>query len=182
VNIEFPANTPAEQAIVDYATGVANSYYADEAEVRAATSSGSSNLEITASSYASGNRETGTQTVVLKAYQFMSGAAHPNVSYKSFSSENATGQPITFESLFRPGTKPLDAIMPIVVKQISADIGQPFELPAAAGLNPANYQNFAITDDALIFFFGKDQLVVPSGDFTVTVPRNAVAGMLSPGI
>lgn len=182
VDIVFPSNTPEQQAIVDYVTGVANDYYKNETEVRAGTSSGTSTLNITATSYTSGTPSAGTQTVVLKAYQFMNQAAHPNLWYKSFSFNNATQKPITFDSLFQPGTKPLDVIMPIVVKQISTEIGEPFEMADGAGLDPANYQNFAITNDSLIFFFGKDQLAVPTGDFTVTIPRNAVANLLSPGI
>lgn len=182
VNIEFPSKSPQEQAIVDYATNVANNYYEVETAARNNTPSGLSELEVTATSYASGTPEAGTQTVVLKSYQFIGGAAHPNISYKAFASTNPTGTPITFDSLFRPGTKPFDVIVPIANNQISADVGQPFTMDAAVGHDPANYQNFAITNDALIFFFDKDQLAVPTGDFQVSIPRSAVATMLNPGI
>jgi len=42
-------------------------------------------------------------------------------------------------------------------------------------MDPARYQNFAITDDAVIFYFGRGELL-PSyaGATSVSVPRAAI--------
>jgi len=183
VDIVIPAESPLEQPIIDYATKTYNDYYATETPTRANPNPiGASRLEITGTSYTSGTAPAGTQTVVLKTYQNISGTAHPMTWYKAFPFNNATRAPITFETLFVPGAKPLDVILPIVNQQISAAAGAPFEADPAYGSDPANYQDFAITDDAVIFFFGKDQLRAATGDFQVSVPRSAIAPMLSPGI
>ena len=48
----------------------------------------------------------------------------------------------------------------------------------SAGLDPSHYQNFAITDDAVIFFFGRAELL-PSyaGATSVSVPRTAIPAL-----
>jgi len=62
-------------------------------------------------------------------------------------------------------------------------VGQPVTIDPAAGLDPANYQSFAITNDAVIFFFDRDELVPAYGTTAqVSVPRSAIADMLNPGI
>ncbi len=44
---------------------------------------------------------------------------------------------------------------------------------------PAKYQEFALTDDSLIFFFGQGEIMPGAGGaLQVTVPRSAVAPML----
>lgn len=183
VDIEFPANTPLEQAVVDFATKTANDYYAAEAPAREDPSPmGPSELTVTSTAYTSGVAPAGTQTVVLKVFQNISGTAHPMTWYKAFPYNNATHAPITFDTLFVPGVKPLEVILPIVNQQISASAGEPFDADPALGLDPANYQNFAITDDAVIFFFDKDALRAATSDFQVSIPRSAIASMLSPGI
>jgi hypothetical protein len=183
VDIEFPANTPLEQGIVDFATKTYNDYYATEAPTRANPNPDfPSELKVTGTAYTSGAAPTGTQTVVLKTFQNISDTAHPMTWYKAFPYNNATKAPITFDTLFTPGAKPLDVILPIVNQQISASAGEPFEADPAAGYDPANYQNFAVTDDAVVFFFDKDELRAATSDFQVSVPRSAIAPMLSPGI
>ncbi|WP_345229353.1 RsiV family protein [Mycolicibacterium helvum] len=183
VDIEFPANTPLEQEVVDFATKTANDYYATEAPTRADPNpAGSSELRVTGTAYTSGTAPAGTETVVLKTVQNISGTAHPMTWYKAFPYNRATQAPITFDALFAPGVKPLDVILPIVNEQISTSSGEPFAADPAAGHDPANYQNFAVTDDAVIFFFDKDELRAATSDFQVSVPRSAIAPMLSPGI
>jgi hypothetical protein len=48
------------------------------------------------------------------------------------------------------------------------------------GLDPQNYQNFAITDDSVIFFFGQGELLPEAaGASQANVPRSAVAALLA---
>ena len=47
-----------------------------------------------------------------------------------------------------------------------------------ADLDEKTYQNFALTDDAVIFFFGQDQVVMDNaGPHKVTVPRAELASL-----
>ena len=53
-------------------------------------------------------------------------------------------------------------------------------MPPAAGLDPETYQNFAITNDSLIFFFSQGQVLPESaGAVQVTVPRAPIEAMLA---
>jgi hypothetical protein len=54
------------------------------------------------------------------------------------------------------------------------------EVPQGVGLDPTNYQNFAVTNDELIFFFSQGELLAESaGPVQATVPRAAVAPLLA---
>ena len=66
--------------------------------------------------------------------------------------------PITFDTLFKPGTKPLDVIYPAVEQDLQKQQGVIDGIPPSVGLDPSKYQNFAITDDSLIFFFSQGEL------------------------
>ena len=137
-------------------------------------------LDITAQAYRSGTPDRqGTQSVVLEIFQDV-GGAHPVTWYKSFNYNLDTRQPITFDNLFKPDTKPLPVIFPIVLQQLEKETGQPSVIPEGDGLDPSHYQNFALTNDELIFFFGQGELL-PSvaGANVVRVPRTAVAPMLA---
>ena len=49
-----------------------------------------------------------------------------------------------------------------------------------ADLDEKAYRNFAITDDAVIFFFGQNQVVPDNaGPHKVAVPRSELASMLA---
>jgi hypothetical protein len=179
INMVFPSNVPQEQAIVDYLTKVNNDFDPKHGTLDAPVPSQA--LDVTSTSYNSGTPQTGTQTVVVKVYQNL-GGPYPTTWYKGFSYNNAAKAPITFDSLFALGTKPLEVIMPIVQQQMSSEAGQPITITPDVGLDPANYQNFAITNDAVIFFFDKNQMH-PAYDATeVSVPRTAIATMLKAGI
>lgn len=183
VDVVIPAGSPQEQAIIDYVGSAVDLFEAD------AGPSGTLDdplpleaLEVSSTQYTSGAPGSGTQSVVVKLYQSLRIAPHPATWYKSFNYNNATKAPITFDTLFRPGTKPLEAIMPIVARQMSDAAGQPITIEPSTGLDAANYHDFAITDDAVIFFFGKNQIHPAYDAIEVSVPRSAIADMLNPGI
>jgi hypothetical protein len=49
-----------------------------------------------------------------------------------------------------------------------------------SGLDPSKYENFAITDDSLVFFFSQGELLPESaGALQVTVPRAPVDAMIA---
>jgi hypothetical protein len=115
-----------------------------------------------------------TRSVVLKFFQDL-GGAHPSTWYKAFNYNLGTKQPITFDTLFAPGTTPLDSIFPLVQRELEHQTALGVAVSPGAGHDPTNYQNFAITDDQLIFYFAQGELL-PSfaGATQVQVPRSAI--------
>ena len=112
--------------------------------------------------------------MVLTLFQAI-GGAHPTTWYKAFTYDVDRGRPMTFETLFAPDADALATIFPIVQRQLESTSGLSGAIADRDGLDLAHYQNFAITDDALIFFFGRGELL-PSyaGATSVRVPRTAI--------
>jgi hypothetical protein len=124
-------------------------------------------MDVTSETFSSAQ----TQSVVLKIFQDV-GGAHPTTWYKAFTYDLGQRRPVTFESMFPAGTKPLDAIFPIVRSELERQTGLIGVISPGDGMDPSHYQNFAITDDAVIFFFGQGELL-PSdaGATSASVPR-----------
>src|SRR5204863_434661 len=100
--------------------------------------------------------------------------------YQAFNWDVGRKAPITFATLFKPGTKPLDVIYPVVEQYLQKQQGLIDGIPPSVGLDPAKYQNFALTDDALLFFFGQGELFAESaGPVEASVPRATVAALLA---
>jgi hypothetical protein len=177
--MSFPNDYPDQQALVKY-LNQSRDGFVNVAEDPDAYSL-PYELDADGAGYRSGSLlpGTGTRSVVFTTYQNV-GGAHPQTYYESFNWNLATNAPITFESLFKPGTKPLDVIYPEVNRLLGAEQGQVDPIGKTEGQDPANYQNFALTDDSLIFFFSQGEMFPESaGPVQVSVPRLAVAPMLA---
>jgi hypothetical protein len=179
VDMTFPANYPQQQAVVDYLNHVLTDY--QEASGPAESRTSPHALDVTGTRYSSGAPHDGTQSVALKVYQNV-GAAHPLTWYKAFNYDTGTRAPLTYDQLFRPDAKPLEVVLPIVQQDLTRQFGQQVTVPPETGLDPANYQNFAVTNDAVIFFFDKDQLLPAIEAAEVSVPRTAIAPLLTAGV
>jgi hypothetical protein len=172
LNMTFPADYPDEQALTDYITQNRDGF------VNVAQSSGGRDqpyqMEATTEQRTSGQPPHNTRSVVLKFFQDL-GGAHPSTWYKAFNYNLGTNQPITFDNLFPPGTTPLDSIFPLVQRDLARQNGMGAAIFPSAGLDPSHYQNFAITDDQLIFYFAQGEML-PSfaGPTQAQVPRNAI--------
>jgi hypothetical protein len=128
---------------------------------------------VTAKTYRSGKPDSGTQSLVLHIDNDtgLANEGHPNTMLEAFNFDLGKHAPITFDTLFKPGTKPLEVLNPIVRRELHAP---------AADLNEKTYQAFAITDGAVIFFFGQNQVVQDNnGPHKVTVPRTELASLLA---
>ncbi|OBK27866.1 hypothetical protein A5634_22005 [Mycobacterium asiaticum] len=171
LDMTFPVDYPDQQALTDYVTQNRDGF------VNVAQGSGRRDqpyqMDATSDQHSSGQPPR-TRSVVLKFFQDL-GGARPSNWYKAFNYNLATKQPITFDNLFAPNTNPLDAIYPIVQRELEHQSGLGVAISPGAGHDPTNYQNFAITDDALIFYFAQGELL-PSfaGATQVQVPRNAI--------
>jgi len=168
MDIRYPLDYPDEQAIADYVNQARAGF------VTLAQTPGSLNLpyemDVTAESF----RSRQTQSVVLTLFQNV-GSAHPTTWYKSFTYDTAGGSPVSFDQLFAPGTQPLKTIFPMVAERLEQQTGLAGAVSTGDGMDPAHYQNFAITDDSLIFFFGRAEML-PSyaGESSVALPRDAL--------
>ena len=167
MDLRFPIDYADEQAIVDYLTQNRDGF------VNVAQP-GSRNLpyemDVTAQTFSSEQ----TQSVVLKIFQDV-GGAHPTTWYKAFTYNLGQRKPVTFETLFPAGTKPLEAIFPIVRTELERQTGLTGVISTGDGMDPSHYENFAITDDAVVFFFGQGELL-PSdaGATSASVPRTSL--------
>lgn len=168
MDMTFPLNYPDEQAIVDYLAQTREGFLN---VVRTPDPRNAKyQMDVTAESFQSAQ----TRSVVLTLFQDV-GSAHPTTWYRSFTYDVGKGRPVTFDTLFAPDAKPLDAIFPIVQRTLEGETGLAGSISPGDGRDPSHYQNFAITDDSVIFFFGRAELL-PSyaGATSVTVPRNAI--------
>ena len=177
LDITFPNDYPDQQALTAYLTQARDGF------VNVSEMPGSYNLPYELDAKGTGYRTDsptgGTRSVVFTMWQNV-GGAHPQTWYKSFNWDLGKKAPITFDTLFKPGTKPLDVIYPAVEQYIQKQQGLIDGIPPSVGLDPAKYQNFALTDDSLIFFFGQGELFAESaGPVEASVPRATLAPLLA---
>ena len=171
LNMSFPADYPDGQALADYITQNRDGF------VAVAQSSGGRDqpyqLEATTDQHSAG-QPPHTRSVVLKFFQDV-GGARSSIWYKAFNYNLGTKQPITFDNLFPPGAPALDAIFPIVQRDLERQTPLGAAVLPSTGRDPSHYQNFAITDDQLIFYFAPGEMLPAlAGPLQAQVPRNAI--------
>ncbi|WP_301148599.1 esterase [Mycobacterium simiae] len=172
LNLVFPADYPDQQSLTDYITQNRDGFLA------VAQTSGPRDqpyqMEATTEQHNAGQPPHNTRSVVLKFFQDV-GGSHTSTWYKSFNYNLGTKQPITFDTLFAPNTSPLDAIFPLVQRDLDRQNAFGAAILPSSGRDPAHYQNFAITDDQLIFYFAPGELLPAfAGAKQAQVPRNAI--------
>lgn len=177
LDFTFPAQYPDQRAVTDYLKQARDGF------VNVSDMPGSRGLpyvlDAKGTGYRSGLPLVGTESLVFEVYQNV-GGAHPLTWYEAFNWNLLTKAPITFDSLFKPGTKPLDVIVPAVNDDLFKSQGVLAAIPEGAGLDPSNFQNFALTDDKVIFFFSQGEILAESaGPTQASVPRAALAPMLA---
>jgi hypothetical protein len=172
LTMTFPVDYPDQQALTDYITQTRDGF------VNVAQSSGGRDqpyqMEATTEQHSSGWPPHNTRSVVLKFFQDL-GGARPSTWYKAFNYNLGAARPITFDTLFAPGTTPLDSIFPIVQRELERQNALGAAILPSVGLDPSHYQNFAITDDQLIFYFAPGEMLPAfAGAAQAAVPRNAI--------
>jgi hypothetical protein len=132
-------------------------------------------LAIAGTAYRSGTPEAGTRSVVLAMNSDF--GAHPVSSFKAFDYDLTKRAPITFDTLFKPGSNPLQVLSPIVKRELEkrgVTVEAPFDHPGVDA-----YQNFAVTDGAVIFFFAQGEMLPQvAGPQRVSVPRTEIESLL----
>jgi hypothetical protein len=129
-------------------------------------------------SYRSGTAESGTASAVFEIYG--DSGAHPVTEFQSFNYDVGTHAPITFDTLFKPGADPVAVLDPIVQREMDRQ-WQGYGGPAPRNtLGARTYQNFALTDDAVIFYIPQGMwLAEVGGAKRVSVPRSELASVLA---
>jgi len=177
VSISFPSNYPDMKSVTEFVSKARDQFLNS-----AKSSTPRDNpyaLEITASTYNSVVPPRGQLSMVLKVYQNV-GGPYPQQSFKSFVWDQAFRKPVTYETLWQPDKDPLPVVFPVVQADVEKQVGKPVAIAPEAGLNPANYQNFAITNEGVIFFFSRDTLLPGAfGAMQVLVPRSVVDPLLA---
>lgn len=172
LDMTFPVDYPDEQALTDYINQNRDGF------VNVAQTSGPRDqpyqMELTSEQYHSGQPPGGTRSVVLKVFEDL-GGPRPSTFYKGFNYDLEQHKAITFDTLFAPNSKPLDAIYPIVQRELGRQNGLGATVPPGSGLDSSHYQNFGISDDELTFYFAPGELLPPfAGASQARVPRNAI--------
>ena len=174
LDMSFPNDYPDQQALTAYLTQTRDGF------INVSRMPGSWNLpyqlDAKGTGYHAGPPTGGTQSVVFEVYQNV-GGAHPQTFYQAFNWDNVKRAPITFDTLFKPGSQPLEVLNPAVRRELDKHGAGPLSLN---DLGVDAYQNFAITDDAVIFFFNQDGLLTHvDGPLQVDVPRNQLVSLLA---
>jgi hypothetical protein len=177
LNFSFPNDYPDQAALTGYLTQARDGF------INVADNPDAYNLpyelDAKGAGYSSGSPTGGTQSVVFTMWQNV-GGAHPQTYYQSFNWDVDKRAPIKFDTLFKPGTKPLDLIYPAVEQDLQKQQGVIDGIPPSVGLDPSKYQNFALTDDAVLFFFSQGELFAEAaGPVQASVPRSTLAPLLA---
>ena len=177
LNFSFPNDYPDQAALTGYLTQARDGF------INVADNPDAYNLpyelDAKGAGYSSGSPTGGTQSVVFTMWQNV-GGSHPQTYYQSFNWDVAKRAPIKFDTLFKPGTKPLDLIYPAVEQDLQKQQGVIDGIPPSVGLDPSKYQNFALTDDAVLFFFSQGELFAEAaGPVQASVPRSTLAPLLA---
>ncbi len=177
LNFSFPNDYPDQAALTGYLTQARDGF------INVADNPDAYNLpyelDAKGAGYSSGSPTGGTQSVVFTMWQNV-GGAHPQTYYQSFNWDVDKRAPIKFDTLFKPGTKPLDLIYPAVEQDLQKQQGVIDGIPPSVGLDPSKYQNFALTDDAVLFFFSQGELFAEAaGPVQASVPRSTLAALLA---
>ena len=177
IDMTVPLDYPDQQAVFDYLTQDRADFLDWIAKFGGDGRSRPYMHDVTATTYRSGPPASGTQSLVLEVADDTGAAhdGHPNTWFRALNYDLTKRAPITYDTLFKPGANPLKVLNPIVQREFGTRSYMPVR-----DLDATTYRNFAITDDAVIFFFGEDQVVGdPTGHIRVSVPRSELALLLA---
>lgn len=114
---------------------------------------------------------------------YTDGAAHPYHFSRTVTFNLETGQEITLDELFLPGSNYLQIFSDVSKAELSTrDIGFTDEIfSSGADPTPENYKNWNITADGLLITFDEYQVApYAAGAQTVTVPYSALKDVIDP--
>ena len=203
VDISFPLSYPDQKSVAEYVAQTRDAFL--NSAKSGTPRSTPYELSIKPTEYTSSIPPRGTQAVVFTVNQNV-GGAQPHTTYKAFNWDQTYRKAITYAAA--PDDKehaplwqvddPLKAVAPIVEAELQQQLappptqqGQstttttttalpPLPFARTALYDPTNYQNFAVVNDGVIFFFDQGVLLPASaGALHVLVPRSAIDPMIA---
>jgi hypothetical protein len=176
IGFNLPVDYPDQQTLTDYLTQERDEFidYIADRPPRGFPY----RLDVRATAYHSGTPTSGTVSLVVA--RSSDEGAHPVTHYDAFTHDVGTGVPITLDTLFKPGIQPVEVLDPIVRRELEKKSqGQENPMPDNT-LGARMYENFAITDEAVIFFIGQGAwLSQLAGSQQISVPRSELASVLA---
>jgi hypothetical protein len=175
IDMHFPVDYPDQTAVTDLLKRHRDLFI--EAAGRPHAPEAQLALGIKGTTYRSGTPTSGTQSLVFDEYTDL-GGAHPETEYAALSYDLGKHAPVTFDTLFKPGSDPVAVLDPIVEADLVKQFGG---LPIDPNvIGDKMYQAFALTDDAVIFFIGRGMWAnEAAGPTQVSVPRSDLASILA---
>jgi hypothetical protein len=174
IDITYPLDYPDPTTVSDFVKQDRDEFVKWVDEIGPGMRNRPYTYTVDAKEYRSGQPTPATQSLVLSIDNDtgLAHEGHPATSFNAFNFNLAKQAPVTFETLFKPGTKPLEVLTPMARAQYDAPMLE---------LLPSQCQNFAITDDAVIFFFGEGQLIPAdnTGPRQISVPRSELAPLMA---
>ena len=125
MDLRFPVNFGNEQAIVDYLTQNRDGF------VNVAQTPGPGTCPMRWMRPHS--RSSPPKPRASCSRSSRTWAARPTTWYKSFTYNPAQGRPVTLDTLFAPGTKPMDAVFPIVQRELARQTGLTQQISPGTG-------------------------------------------------
>jgi hypothetical protein len=176
LDIAYPLDYPDQQALTDYVTRDRDDFLNFVATLPARDFPYGHGLH--PHSYRSGTADSGTASVVFEIYG--DSGAHPVTGFDSLNYDLATHTPITFDTLFKPGTDPVAVLDPIVQRELEKHWRGYLDPAPHNTLGDRVYQNLALTDDAVVFYISQGMwLAEVAGPQRVSVPRSELASILA---
>ncbi len=112
------------------------------------------------------------------------GGAHPNYLYVTYTFDLIDQSRIALEDLFVRGRDPWTTIAPLVMANLTEQLGDAADgtwIESGSGTNPDNYRAFALTEDSLVFYFAPYQVAAyAAGGVEVRLPLDALEGVIRP--
>jgi len=175
IDMSFPVDYPDQRAVVDVLTNQRDGFIAliDDPPVRDVPKA----LDIKSQTFRSGTPSSGTESLVFEEYVNF-GGAHPVTNYEALNFDLGKKAPISFDTLFKPGADPVTVLDPLVAAELTkqlpgVDVGD-------NSIGAEMYKNFALTDDAVLFFISQGQWTISAaGPQTVSIPRAELASILA---
>lgn len=102
---------------------------------------------------------------------FEAGAAHPGQTTETFNFDTRTGQILTLDDLFVPGTPYVEKISEYSIKELKNRLGNEDQISRGAGPDSENFEAFLLTDGGLKIVFNQYQVAAyAAGEQEVMIP------------
>ena len=172
IDITYPLGYPDAAAVSDF-VAADRAYFVDwVTEVGSDGRNRPYTYDVDAKTYQSAQPPTTSMVLTIDNDTGAAHQGHPATAFKSFTFDLAKQTPLTFDTVFPSSAGVLDVLTPLVRESYGAPMLE---------LLPSDCRNFALTDDAVIFFFGEGQLIPAdnTGPREISVPRSELAPLLA---